>query len=75
MLVVLIIVISYLAGSNIFVESSLIIRILFKFGLVIVFPIALYPLNFYEEIEKQRISEIWSKWVNLRNLSSNLKKK
>lgn len=45
-------------------ESSLLIRIVIKLVLIIAFPIILYFLNFYEDIELLRIKQSWQKWRN-----------
>jgi O-antigen/teichoic acid export membrane protein len=47
-------------------ESSLLIRILIKLILIIAFPIILYFMNFYEDIELLRIKQSWQKWRNPR---------
>jgi len=40
------------------------LRLTLKLLLIMSFPFLLYPFNFYEPIELQRIGEIWRKWRN-----------
>ncbi len=41
-------------------------RILIKVALIISFPFILYPFNFYEPIELERIKQGWQKLTGLR---------
>ena len=55
-------------------EADLWIRLLVKIVSLISFPILLYPMGFYEEIEITRLKEIWKKWKNPTMWIHNLKK-
>jgi O-antigen/teichoic acid export membrane protein len=56
-----IVVLSYLTNG-----MNLPTRLLFKLAMLILFPIILYFLNFYEEIELLRIKQSWIKWRDPR---------
>lgn len=68
-----------LAGTILTAISSLVIieniylSSLFKFVLLSAFPIILYYLKFFEEIELVRISGIWHKWKNPFKWIENIK--
>ena len=51
--------------STFTVQLHLLPRILSKIVIVISFPIILYPLNFYDKIELERIKQGWNKIRNL----------
>jgi len=44
-----------------------------KSVLLFLFPLALYPLNFYEKVELDRLRGFWKKWRNPADLFVNLK--
>lgn len=44
-----------------------------KSMLLFLFPLALYPLNFYENVELDRLKGFWKKWRNPADLFINLK--
>ena len=50
---------------------DLLIRLIAKSALMISFPIALYFMNFYEEVEIIRIKQVFVKWKNPKNWSKN----
>ena len=56
-----------------FNDSSFYIRIPVKFFLIILFPVILYFLNFYEKVELEKIQGFWIKWRNPINWRKNLK--
>jgi len=66
---VILVLISQLGNS-----FGLIWRILFKTGLLIVFPVILYPFHFYEKIEMERLRQIWITWRNPVNWKKNVKR-
>jgi O-antigen/teichoic acid export membrane protein len=53
-------------------ELNLLMRILIKTILVCSYPFLLYFLNFYEQIELERIKGAWNKWKNLKNIRKNI---
>ncbi|MGD9991817.1 MAG: lipopolysaccharide biosynthesis protein [Salinivirgaceae bacterium] len=59
--------------SLLFTELDFFLRIGLKTVLIVLFPFVLKFLNFYEDIELQKINEFWNKWKNLNNFSKNLK--
>ena len=60
------------SGALIFNEYSLLIRLLVKTLALILFPLILYPFNFYEDAELNEIKAIWLKWRNPSRWKSNL---
>ena len=50
--------------SQITVAFPLVYRLPVKFGLIILFPVILYWLRFYEPIELERMGQFWIKWRN-----------
>jgi O-antigen/teichoic acid export membrane protein len=60
-----------LAGS-IVQDSQLIIRLITKLLLLIIFPIVLYYLNFFEPVELKRLQGVWMKWNNPLNWKNNI---
>jgi O-antigen/teichoic acid export membrane protein len=56
------------------IATSLWVIFPYKILLVILFPVLLYPLNFYEPIEILRIRQTWSKWRNPLTWVNNIKK-
>lgn len=60
--------------SFVIAVQSLYIELFIKTILIICFPIALYYLNFFEEIELTRIKQTWMLWRNPLNWVSNIKK-
>ena len=56
-------------------ELNLFFRIILKTSLLLSFPIILYFLNFYEEIELLRLKQGWIKWRNPGKWKDNLKRK
>ena len=50
------------------------LQIALKIMLLLSFPIILYPFHFYEEIEIERIKQIWISWRNPSNWRNNLKR-
>ena len=60
----------FLIGVGLFVLGYLCsslhlwLRLTLKLLLIFSFPFLLYPINFYEPIELQRMGEIWKKWRN-----------
>jgi hypothetical protein len=54
-------------------EQSLPIRLAVKTIALFLFPILLYPFNFYEQVELDQIRAICLKWRNPRRWNSNLK--
>lgn len=55
-------------------ELDLWIRLLTKAGALLVFPLILYPLNFYEKAELEQLRIIWLNWRNPSNWPENLKR-
>jgi len=49
----------------------LVFRLPLKLGLIMVFPLVLYWLRFYESIELERIRQFWIKWRNPVNWKKN----
>jgi len=49
-------------------------RLIIKTTMILSFPFILYPFNFYEPIEIERIKQFWQKWSKLSNLKGNLTK-
>jgi O-antigen/teichoic acid export membrane protein len=49
------------------------VDIFIKIGLVILFLLMLYWSNFFEAIEKERISQAWAKWRNPGEMINNIK--
>jgi O-antigen/teichoic acid export membrane protein len=45
-------------------DLNIIMRIIIKSLMLVSFPFILYCFNFYEQIELQRIKELWIKWKN-----------
>lgn len=65
-----------LIGISLFtVDLNLFLRLLIKLSLLMSFPVVLYFINFYEEIELLRLKQGWIKWRNPEKWKSNLKKK
>jgi O-antigen/teichoic acid export membrane protein len=58
----------YLPVENFYVSIS--IKILFT----LLFPIILYRSNFFEKIEKDRMSQSWKKWKSPKNWKNNISK-
>ena len=54
-------------------NSNVAINILLKLILILLFPIVLYGLKFYEKIELERIRGLYFKWKNPRLWKNNLK--
>ena len=54
-------------------DMSLSIRILVKSFLIIILPVILYFMKFYEPVELERLKGIWLKWRNPRRWFRNLK--
>lgn len=54
-------------------DFSLWLRLPFKALLICFFPLLLYWLGFYEQIEKERIAGFWQKWKNPLLWKKNLK--
>ena len=50
------------------------LQIALKIMLLLSFPIILYPFHFYEEIEIERIKQIWISWRNPANWGNNMKR-
>jgi O-antigen/teichoic acid export membrane protein len=58
----------------IFIDNlSLTMRLSLKSAMILSFPFILYPFNFYEPIELERIRQFWQKWSKLSNLKGNIK--
>lgn len=53
-------------------DQNIIFRILIKIILVIVFPVILYLVKFYDAIELERIKGFYSKWKHLGNWKNNV---
>jgi len=53
-------------------DQNIIFRILIKIILVIVFPVILYLVKFYDTIELERIKGFYSKWKHLGNWKNNV---
>ncbi len=49
------------------------LRILLKVFLIILFPVILYPLGFYEKIELLRLKGFWEKWKDPSRFWQNIK--
>ena len=49
-------------------------RLILKSILLVAFPVFLYFLKFYEEIELLRLKQAWKKWSNIKKLKGNIKK-
>ena len=47
-------------------------RLILKLLLIIVFPILLYFLNFYEQVELNSLKSFWIKWKNPFKIKSNI---
>jgi len=60
--------------SFVSVEWKLIYRLLFKMLLLFSFPIGLYYLKFYDDVELYRIKGAWNKWKNPLRWKKNLLK-
>ena len=58
--------------SLLFKEWPIVLRIGLKSLLAMVFPVLLYLIGFYEQVEIQRLIGLWRKWRNLRNWYDNL---
>ena len=58
--------------SQLLAGFPLIARLLLKLLLIIVFPILLYFLNFYEQIELNSLKSFWIKWKNPFKIKSNI---
>lgn len=56
------------------VEWKLLHRLLFKTILLFSFPIGLYFLKFYDDVELYRIKGSWNKWRNPKNWKENILK-
>ncbi len=54
-------------------DFSLFWRILLKSTLIIMFPISLYFIHFYEEIELLRLKQSWYKWKKIKNWPRNFR--
>jgi len=50
--------------ATFFNNLSVVFSILLKLTLLVAFPVFLYKLNFFEEVEIERIVEAWKKWKN-----------
>lgn len=55
-------------------DWELIPRLIIKVIAILLFPILLYTLNFFEEIELLQIKKIWQDWKNPKNWSQNIKR-
>jgi len=53
-------------------ELNLILRIPLKLLLILMFPIILYVLGFYEKVEITHIKNFWIKWRDPTNWKKNL---
>lgn len=49
-------------------------RLILKALMIIIFPVALYFLNFFEPIELERLKGAWHKWKNPKRWRENLRK-
>jgi len=59
--------------SSLFNEYSIYIRLLMKVTMLVVFPVLLYLLNFFEPIELERIRGAWQKWRKPKNWVAEIK--
>lgn len=60
-------------GAVLFNNDSLIIRIIVKISALILYPVLLYFIKFYEAIELDRAKGFYSKWKNPSKWGKNLK--
>lgn len=63
---------SFYFTSIIFNIFPLTFRIIVKFMLILFFPLLLYVINFYSDMEKSRIKGAFKKWLNLKKLKNNI---
>jgi O-antigen/teichoic acid export membrane protein len=54
-------------------EYSLTIRLIIKSGLILIYPVVLYFLGFFEAVEIRRLKGAWMKWKSPSALLANLK--
>ncbi len=50
------------------------LRIILKIMLLVSFPFVLYPFHFYEEVELERLRQIYDSWKNPSNWRNNIKR-
>ncbi|MHA1381563.1 MAG: lipopolysaccharide biosynthesis protein [Candidatus Helarchaeota archaeon] len=60
--------------SYLFFNLNILWRIILKIGLILVYPILLYFMGFFDNVELLRIRQIWQKWKNPKNWKKNLNK-
>jgi len=73
-IIIMILIYVLFVGLSLLISSfSIFIRIPAKLLLFIIFPFALYPFNFYEEIEIQRIKQFVTKWSHPKQFFNNIK--
>lgn len=72
-LIIIVFLVLFLASISIN-SYTIWVRVFIKTGLIFMFPIALYWLNFFEEIEITRLKGMWIKWRDPLNWKDNLKK-
>lgn len=60
--------------SYLFTEFNIYLRVILKFGLIIIFPIILYFAKFYEKVELDQIQSSWIKWRNPFRWKENVSK-
>ena len=63
-----------LYGLSLFTnDMQLIWRLIIKSGLIVTFPVILYFMNFYEQIELQTLRRGWDKWRDISKWKENIK--
>lgn len=70
--IVIVAVVLY-AMSLFLADFSLTVRLIVKFIMIIIFPLLLYPLKFYDSIELERLRQFWVKWKDIRKIIDNFK--